>query len=118
MSEDEDLKNGSPPEKGGGENGTGAEGEETEQKDIFDLGLEGRTSFKQHRKNVRHYIAHEEYGVLFSHCGMRITKNQVDYKPPKKDGELRCEKCKRHIWELVASEQYAKKIKEKKDLDD
>lgn len=116
MSKDEEVKNENPPGETGGENGqvTG----DGEQKDIFDLGLEGRTSFKQLRKNVRHFIAHEEYGVLFSHCGIRITKNQVDYNPPKKDGEQRCEKCKRHIWELVASEQYAQKMKEKKDLDD
>lgn len=87
-------------------------------KDVFDLGLDTRNSFRMHRKTVRHYIAHEEYGVLFSFCGLRITKKMVEYNPEPKQNDVRCEKCKQHIWQIIATQKYAERLKEKKDLDD
>lgn len=87
-------------------------------KDLFDLGLDTRNSFRMLRKSVRHFIAHEEYGVLFSFCGMRITKNQVEYNPAEKPNDVRCEKCKQHIWQIIATQKYAERLKEKKDLID
>lgn len=91
---------------------------ENERKDVFDLGLDTRNSFKMLRKTVRHYIAHEEYGVLFSFCGVRITRKLVEYNPPPRQSDVRCEKCKEHIWQIVATQQYAERLKNKKDLDD
>ncbi len=119
MSEGEEKKPGAPEKAESGKTGeTPKEVIENEEgrKDVFDLGLDDRQSFKMIRKNLRHYVAHEEYGVIFSYCGIRITKKQVEYNPPKLETELRCEKCKRHIWEIIASEQYAARMKEKKDL--
>lgn len=95
-----------------------AEEDEEGSRDIFDLGLDKRNSFRLLRKNVRHFIAHEEYGVLFSFCGVRITKKHVEYNPPKRETEMRCEKCKQHIWQIIATQKYAERLAKKKDLDD
>lgn len=89
-----------------------------ESRDVFDLGLDAKSSFRMLRKTVRHFVAHEEYGVIFSFCGIRTTKKLVEFDPPPKQSDIRCEKCKQAIWQEVASATYAKKMKEKKDLDD
>lgn len=120
-SDDSTLKDGAnsaEAEGGEAETSTNLKAEEIEEteRDIFDLGLDTRNSFRQLRKNVRHFIAHEEYGVVFSFCGIRTTKKTIEYNPPARDTEMKCEKCKRAIWQQIASAAYTTKLKDKKDL--
>lgn len=61
-------------------------------------------SFCMKKKTTRHYVAHEEYGVLFSHCGIRIRRVDVAYDPPPKGAyELICMKCLEHTKRLKAA---------------
>lgn len=54
-------------------------------------------TFRMKKKATRHFVAHEEYGVLFSHCGMRIRRAEVQYDPPAGSAyELICVDCLEH----------------------
>jgi hypothetical protein len=61
-------------------------------------------SFLMKKKNSRHFVAHEEYGVLFSHCGIRIRRVDVVYDPPSKGSyEIICMKCLEHTKRMKAA---------------
>lgn len=54
-------------------------------------------TFRMVGKNMRHYVAHAEYGVVFSLCGMRVSGGSLEMNAAVVDDEILCEKCKVHI---------------------
>jgi hypothetical protein len=72
--------------------------ESARDEDINGVAVEDRDSFRMNSSNnLRHFVAHAEYGVVFSLCGMRVSKNLMQYDPEAIPGEIVCDKCKKYL---------------------
>jgi len=104
---DETKKTDAPSFPAGTEDAKGAETVEDGSARAAELDLseaDDLHSFRMKKKATRHFVAHEEYGVLFSHCGMRIRRIEVAYDPPTSGAyELICMKCLEHTKRMKAS---------------
>jgi hypothetical protein len=72
--------------------------ESARDEDINGVAVEERDSFRMNSSNsIRHFVAHAEYGVVFFLCGMRVSKNLMQYDPEAIPSEIVCDKCKKHL---------------------
>jgi hypothetical protein len=61
------------------------------------VAMANHDSFRTEGKTTRHYVAHTEYGLVFSLCGMRVTGTSIELNPDAIEGEIECDKCKVHL---------------------
>lgn len=57
----------------------------------------GHVWFRLPGKSLWHAMAHQEYGVVWSECGLRVVAIQTETREALEGGENPCGRCAAHL---------------------